>query len=862
MKLISMLAEISIYSVAIVIIITVIKKAFGKKMTAAAQFSLWLLLIMRLLMPVSLDGGVHFYSIPDKSPAARNETVYQYTEPDVAAHSSYINNMSEATTVYQPETNVKIEDTVLSQPSGLTEETQNINPTIKKFEPTLGQILIAVWLTGVFVIALLMGQTYLKLNRRIKKNTSCLTTEALVLVKSCKLKMNVDKHIELILSDNFESTMLFASIKPKLIIPKSLLGKNNEQTLKHCLLHELAHYKRRDYLWYLLINAVCVIYWFNPAVWVGTRLMKQDMETACDAHVVRSMSDIERNKYAATLLTMFTNRNKRFQVAMGMGFATKKEAAKRLRGIYMKRKMKLRTTLTLLVTALLVLFTCFTTACQPGESVPEVDDITSEDTSVQVSDDNEPAQTEETSEEAPSDVIKIGAMTLEIPTEAYTVPDHWTDTVPKGTLVVDVDTDIMMPDTEKFPVVNVKPITFAQEEVDKLIDYFAPDGKYYEYPRPYTKADYEEQLKEARKGQYVDDEYVVTTDSLAWVAVLEERQANAPEDNSLVYVDTTLTYPIGDPNEPRDLTGGENFLSIKAEIIGQPDPIISVRNYVEGYEAVGANNITSFTYSEGGATMDLSHLEKQIEEFQRYKEDDPEDQSLVNFKKYKAVADSVTMKKEEALQYAQKAMSDIGLTDMFLINAEKATLIKQYNDGSDDVDGEDIGGYEFKYIRGYKEITGYFRGSWGGNPKEEPPAYLEPYEQEIVNIFVSEDGVQSFTWQNCVTVTEEISDSVKLLPFEQIQDAVLTQIYNKNVAPLSAGLNLRVKLVSAGLHMGYISMYDSLKALYVPVWVFEVINLDDVYSQQTGETEKVEGDRYLIVINAIDGGAIDRYTPD
>lgn len=523
----------------------------------------------------------------------------------------------------------------------------------------------------------------------------------------------------------------------------------------------------------------------------------------------------------------------------------------------MRRKMKLRTKLTIAILVLLMLFTCFTTACQPGETVPDTSEAAEQNSSVQNEIDNEEPSVNTEENENITLTSSTTQLSIETSTEPYTVLEHWMETVQEDTLTVEIDTDITMPATDKFPVARVEPLTLTQELVNELVEYFVPDGKLYEWPRPKTKAGYEEWLKEARKGQYVDGGYVVTSDSLAWVAELERRIENAPEEASVVYVDPTLTYRIGDPNQPRDLAGGKNFLSVKVERDGQVDPRIYVANLVEGYDIEGYFDRVRFCYSEGNTFMTESYIDSRIEECMGYEDDDPEDQTLENFTQWKTAAEGAKLTLEEAKLYAEKVLSDLGLTDIKLITAEKAALISPYNDGSDDVDGEDVGGYGFVYMREINGIVGFERYSWGGHPMEEAPNYIEPFEQETVKIFVSEKGVQHFEWNGCAQVTEEITDSVKLLPFEQVQQTLVKQIYNKNIAPLTAGLNLRVKVVSAELCMDYINTDNEMEALFVPVWKFDVYRLNAVDNY-----ELTELGHSIIVINAIDGGTIDPYTPE
>lgn len=499
----------------------------------------------------------------------------------------------------------------------------------------------------------------------------------------------------------------------------------------------------------------------------------------------------------------------------------------------MKRKMKLRTKLTISILVMLMLFTCFTTACQPGEADMrelEVDEP-------QIEADNEDIATS-----------SITQLSFEAPTEPYTAPAHWTETVEDEKLTIEIDADITLPETTKFPVARVEPLKFTQEYVDELVEYFAPNSTLYEYPQPMIKADYERWIEEARKGDYIDGAYVVTEDSKEHVAELREQQAKAPVGVSNVYVDTTLTYPIVDPNEPRDIEGGKNFLTVAVERSGQEDPIICVANFVEGY-----NDKVLFYYSERSYIPEsriIHVIENEYPDVPYYT------QTIEAYSRLKEIVDSMTLMQEDAQPHSEKVLSDLGIDYMHLVNVEKAAAYKYLNEETD-ISDPDVGGYLFEYMRDFGGMVGYERNdSYGQKFWQEPPAYVAPFEQETVKILVTEKGVQYFSWSGGARVTEEISDSVKLLPFGQIQQALINQIRNMTRN------TVRVKVVSAELSLGYIDTEDPQQALMVPVWVFNTVDINKLYNQQTLDYKWIEGSVDHVYINAIDGGIIVRSMPE
>ena len=232
------------------------------------------------------------------------------------------------------------------------------------------------------------------------------------------------------------------------------------------------------------------------------------------------------------------------------------------------------------------------------------------------------------------------------PQQTYSVPAHWKETVNKEKLTIELDLDLKLPDVKEFPVIKVEPDNFTQQRVDELVNYFAAGKKLYEMPRVLTKAGYEKQLIEARRGQEVDGKYVVTADSKAWVKELEEKLRKAPQSAPKNYTDTKLRYQK-DQDGKINKEMGENFLDLGIEDSeGNTIGTIGVSNFEEGkHEATG------FSYSRGeyfNESLIKLNLEEEEHPDMHYKE------RLKKFKKYEQQLSEIQTNKEDALSQARK----------------------------------------------------------------------------------------------------------------------------------------------------------------------------------------------------------------
>ncbi|HTV77874.1 MAG TPA: M56 family metallopeptidase [Steroidobacteraceae bacterium] len=93
---------------------------------------------------------------------------------------------------------------------------------------------------------------------------------------------------------------LFGIFRPVIVLPAAIVPDLTPWQRDAILVHELAHWRRRDNLTAVLHMLVEAFFWFHPLVWwIGRRLVVE-REQACDEAVIRSRCD--RRSYAEAIL--------------------------------------------------------------------------------------------------------------------------------------------------------------------------------------------------------------------------------------------------------------------------------------------------------------------------------------------------------------------------------------------------------------------------------------------------------------------------------------------------------------------------------------------------------------------------------
>ncbi len=75
-------------------------------------------------------------------------------------------------------------------------------------------------------------------------------------------------------------------VRPRIVLPRTLLAELTPVELRQTLSHELAHIARADLIWIWPGQLVHVAYFFNPFVHVLVGKIRLERELACDQWVV------------------------------------------------------------------------------------------------------------------------------------------------------------------------------------------------------------------------------------------------------------------------------------------------------------------------------------------------------------------------------------------------------------------------------------------------------------------------------------------------------------------------------------------------------------------------------------------------
>lgn len=276
-----------ISSSVLILLILLIRALLRKRLSPTVVYALWLIPLIRLMVPF----GTWEFSPFGISAELLNTSSAFVSElfAEEEAFTELAFPMETTAEVENSGNQVKIYDGV--KPQGEKQDAESVNKEVlpdKLPNIVIGpkQILIVCWFVGSFLV----GSYAFVQNRKFYKYTRSLPV------------INRFQGLPVCVSGSLKTSCLFGVIKPKIIVTETIL---EDETLYHFVLqHEYAHYKQKDYLWKALKIIGCIIYWWNPLIWIAAKCVDEDAELACDANVLKGQASEQRKAYGYALLKM------------------------------------------------------------------------------------------------------------------------------------------------------------------------------------------------------------------------------------------------------------------------------------------------------------------------------------------------------------------------------------------------------------------------------------------------------------------------------------------------------------------------------------------------------------------------------
>lgn len=107
------------------------------------------------------------------------------------------------------------------------------------------------------------------------------------------------RNIKIVQTAAVEVPCCIGIFEKRILIPDK---KYSREELHYIILHEYTHLDNKDILTIQLINILCIVFWWNPFVYILKGDMYQSIEIRCDQTVTKKLKSAERGNYLAVIL--------------------------------------------------------------------------------------------------------------------------------------------------------------------------------------------------------------------------------------------------------------------------------------------------------------------------------------------------------------------------------------------------------------------------------------------------------------------------------------------------------------------------------------------------------------------------------
>ena len=244
----------------IVIAFVICVRQFLKKAPKIFSYAIWGIVLLRLLVPVSIESPMSF--VPERTEFSSMVEVnkvlpeIQFETPQDRADNEWYR-----------------ENTAPGEPLVQTYRSLDAETYL-----TFG------WLMGIAAMLIYSLISYGKLKRKVR------------------VVIPLEKGIYI--ADDIDTPFVMGFFRPQIYLPGTL----DQTEQKHIIAHEKHHIHRGDHIFKALGFLALTIHWFNPFVWAAFILSGRDMEMSCDEAVIRKLGEDVRAEYSASLLNLATGR--------------------------------------------------------------------------------------------------------------------------------------------------------------------------------------------------------------------------------------------------------------------------------------------------------------------------------------------------------------------------------------------------------------------------------------------------------------------------------------------------------------------------------------------------------------------------
>ena len=162
------------------------------------------------------------------------------------------------------------------------------------FEATVGQVLLFLWIAGAMCRFFICAGRHIYFRHKMEKCPGYFKHDVKAVIDRINREYGKGGEFKVLLVPGIQTPTIFGVLNPLILMP----GVDyTEGEIYYILKHEMLHYYHWDVLVGVICEALCIVYWWNPAVFLLERLIARVQELRVDGMLVSGFSEEEKTGY-------------------------------------------------------------------------------------------------------------------------------------------------------------------------------------------------------------------------------------------------------------------------------------------------------------------------------------------------------------------------------------------------------------------------------------------------------------------------------------------------------------------------------------------------------------------------------------
>jgi beta-lactamase regulating signal transducer with metallopeptidase domain len=161
------------------------------------------------------------------------------------------------------------------------------------------KLLIVIWIFGTIVKAFVAFKDYQSYRQLVRFCPVYTKTDVSCIIENICGKYKRKIKFKILYLPTITIPAIIGIIRPKIIMPAT---EFSEKELYFILSHEITHYYKKDLHVRFLCELLCIIYWWNPFMFILKNMISKVLEIDTDCKMTEKYSEVDKHAYIECLL--------------------------------------------------------------------------------------------------------------------------------------------------------------------------------------------------------------------------------------------------------------------------------------------------------------------------------------------------------------------------------------------------------------------------------------------------------------------------------------------------------------------------------------------------------------------------------